>query len=197
VVALVGEAGVGKSRLVGELAAEVHTVSRRLLLGRCHESEQILPFAPWLPILRAARAQADAAWLAGLPPAMRRELGRLLPVLGPGDGDAAPAPDYLMLFEGASLLLGHVTDRAPAVLILEDLHWADEMSVRLLAFVGRRLQAWRLLLVVTAREEDLVDAPTLERTLAELTREPHVDTVALRPLSREETVGLSGSARRT
>jgi tetratricopeptide (TPR) repeat protein len=189
-IALVGEAGVGKSRLVGELAAEVHTVSRRVLVGRCHESEQILPFAPWLEILRAARILADGAWLAGLPLVMRRELGRLLPELSPGDGDAAPPPDYLMLFEAVSLLLGHVADQQPAVLIIEDLHWADEMSVRLLAFIGRRLQAWRLLLVVTAREEDLVDAPMLQRTFAELEREPHVDTVALRPLSREDTVDL-------
>ena len=187
VVILVGEAGVGKSRLVGELAAEIHT---RVLLGRCHESEQILPFAPWLPILRAARMLADGVWLAGLPPAMRRELGRLLPDLWPEDGDAAPPADSLMLFEAVSLLLAHVADREPTVLILEDLHWGDEMSVRLLAFVGRRLQEWQFLLVVTAREEDLVDAPMLERTLAELTREPHVDTVALRSLSREETVDL-------
>ncbi len=190
VVALVGEAGVGKTRLAGELGAEAHAVSHRVLLGRCHESEQILPFAPWLEILRAARVLTSGAWLAGLPLVMRRELGRLLPELWPGDGDAAPPPDYLMLFEGVSLLLGHVADSQPTVVILEDLHWADEMSIRLLAFIGRRLQAWRLLLVVTAREEDLVDAPMLQRTFAELEREPHVDTVALRPLSREDTVGL-------
>ena len=65
------------------------------------------------------------------------------------------------------LLLGHVADRQPTVLILEDLHWADEMTIRLLAFIGRRLEAWRLLLMVTAREEDLVEAPMLQRTLGE------------------------------
>jgi tetratricopeptide (TPR) repeat protein len=74
--------------------------------------------------------------------------------------------------------------------ILEDLHWADEMSVRLLAFVARRLQAWRLLLLATAREEELVDAGMLQRTLGELGREPHVATVALGPLSRGDTVDL-------
>jgi DNA-binding SARP family transcriptional activator len=189
-VACVGEAGVGKTRLVGELAGEVHTGNRRVLLGRCHESEQILPFAPWLEILRAARALTDGAWLAGLPLTMRRELGRLLPEVWPGDGAAAASPDYLMLFEGVSLLLGGVAERQPTVVILEDLHWADEMSVRLLAFIGRRLQAWPLLLVATAREEDLVDAPVLQRTLDELKREPHVTTLALRPLSRADTVDL-------
>ena len=190
VIAVVGEAGVGKTRLVAELAAEVHQVSGRVLIGRCHESEQILPFGPWVDALATGRVLANGTWLETLPLAMRRELGRLLPELGPGDGESAAPPDYLKLFEGVGLLLGHVADRQPTVLILEDLHWADEMSVRLLAFIGRRLQAWRLLLMVTAREEDLVDAPMLQRTLGELEREPHVATVALGPLSRGDTVDL-------
>jgi predicted ATPase len=128
--------------------------------------------------------------MAGLPPAIRRELGRFLPEVAVGIGDSAPSPDHLMLFNGVSQLIGHVADRQPMILILEDIHWADEMSARLLAFVGRRLQTWPLLLVVTAREEDLADAPTIHGTLAELEREPHVDPLPLRPLSRDATVGL-------
>jgi len=132
VVTLVGEAGVGKTRLIGELATEVQKVRSRVLLGRCHESEQILAFGTWLDVLTTAQGLADGTWLTGLPLAMRRELGRLLPGLSPGDSGSAPSPDYLMLFEGVSLLLGHVAGRQATVLILEDLHWADEMSVRLL-----------------------------------------------------------------
>jgi predicted ATPase len=190
VMAIVGEAGVGKTRLVADLAAEVHTVSGRLLIGRCHESEQILPFGPWVDALGGARALIDQTWLATLPLVVRRELGRLLPELGSGDGETAFPPDYLKLFEGMALLLGHVADRQPTVLILEDLHWADEMSVRLMAFIGRRLRTWRLLVLVTARAEDLVDARMLQRTLAELERESHVATVALGPLSRSDADGL-------
>src|SRR4029453_13003729 len=100
----------------------------------------------------------------GLPAAMRCEVGRLLPEFGSGEGDAVPPPDYLMLFEAVSVLLKHVADRQVVFVILEDLHWADEMSVRLLAFIGRRLHAWQLLLVATAREEDLVDASMLQKT---------------------------------
>jgi predicted ATPase len=54
--------------------------------------------------------------------------------------------------------------------VLEDLHWADEMSLRRLAFVGRRISAWPVLLVVTARDEDLADATAARRTLDELSR---------------------------
>jgi DNA-binding SARP family transcriptional activator len=190
VVTIVGEAGVGKTRLVGELASLVQAVGRRALVGRCHESEQILAFGPWLDVVKAAHGLADGVWLTALPLPMRRELGRLLPGLSPGDSGSAPSPDYLMLFEGVGLLLGHVAGRQATVLILEDLHWADEMSVRLLAFIGRRLHAWPLLLVVTARAEDLVDAPTAQRTLAELEREAHVASLSLEPLSRPDTIGL-------
>jgi tetratricopeptide (TPR) repeat protein len=190
VVALIGEAGIGKTRLVAELSAEVDQVSARVLIGRCHESEQILPFGPWVDALRTGQVPEARRWFATLPLAIRRELRRLIPELGSEDGESAAPPDYLQLFEGVGLLLGHVADRQPTVLILEDLHWADEMSVRLLAFLGRRLQAWRLLLMVTARAEDLADAPMLQRTLGELEREPHAATVALGPLSRGDTFGL-------
>jgi hypothetical protein len=83
-----------------------------------------------------------------------------------------------------------VTDRQPTALILEDLHWADEMSIRLLAFISRRLQARRLLVLVTAREEELIDAPMLHRTLGELERESDVTRVTLGPLSRSDTLDL-------
>jgi DNA-binding SARP family transcriptional activator/tetratricopeptide (TPR) repeat protein len=189
-IALIGEAGVGKSRLVGEMAAEAHSTTRLVLVGRCYESERILPFAPWLEILKAARELADAEWLADLPPVMRRELGRLLPEVGTKDGEAGPAPDYLMLFEGVSLLMEHAADRRPLLVILEDLHWADEMSVRLLAFVSRRSRAWRALVVATTREEDLADAPVVQQVLAEVSSEPHVEVVALQALSREHTLDL-------
>src|SRR5262245_28394560 len=179
---IVGEAGVGKTRLLAELAAEVNAVGGRVLLGRCHESEQILPFGPWVDALGGGRMPVAGTWLATLPLVVRRELGRLLPELGSGDTETAAPPDHLKLFEGVALILAQVADRQPLLLILEDLHWADEMSLRLLAFIARRLQGWRLLVLVTAREEALVDPGVLQRTFAELDRGAHVATVALGPL---------------
>src|SRR5262245_46221865 len=189
-LSLVGDAGIGKTRLATELTAEAHEAGFAVLLGRCHESELILPFAPWLEVLKTARDLAHEDWLAALPPTMRRELGRLLPDVAAPDGEVRPAPDYVMLFQAVSALLAHVADGQPTMLVLEDLHWSDEMSLRLLAFIGRRLEAWRLLLVVTARAEELEGAPLLQGTLAELDREPHVATVNLEPLSRQETFHL-------
>ena len=197
VVVLLGEAGVGKSRLVGELATVAHALGRRVLSGRCYESEQILPFAPWLEIVRAGWDLTGEGWRADLPPAIRRELARLLPEVGTKDGNPAPAPDYLMLFEGVSLLVEQAAQRRPLLVILEDLHWADEMSGRLLAFVCRRSRAWRALVVATAREEEMADAPVLQQALAEVAHEPHVETLALHTLSREHTLDLVRALART
>src|SRR5262249_23273440 len=72
----------------------------------------------------------------------------------------------------------------------EDLHWADEMSVRLFAFLGRRLEGCRILLVGTAREEELDGAPPVRRVLADLTQEERLVRLALAPLSREPTRAL-------
>ena len=147
-------------------------MSARVLIGRCHESEQILPFGPWVDALRTGQVPDARSWLATLPLAIRRELRRLIPELGSEDGESAAPPDYLQLFEGVGLLLGHVADRQPTVLILEDLHWADEMSLRLLAFINRRIPAWRALVLVTARDEELTDAPAARRGVQELSANP-------------------------
>jgi DNA-binding SARP family transcriptional activator len=190
VAVVVGDAGVGKTRLVAELAAQVPEVSGQVLIGRSHESEQILPFGPWVDAMADVRQLVDVTWLETLPRAIRRELGRLLSELGPTDDESAALPDYLKLFEGVEFLLGHLADRRPTLLILEDLHWADEMSVRLLAFMARRLQAWPLLLIATVREEALIDAPLLQRTLNELKSDAHIAMRVLGSLSRADTFQL-------
>jgi len=191
VAALIGEAGVGKSRLLAELAAEAVALGGRVLVGRCYEAEQILPFAAWVDALRAGRVDADKDFLEGLNPLWRPELARLLPELGVSGHRPGQSPvDYRHLFESVAQLVRHLVLHQPVVLILEDLHWGDEMSLRLLSFIGRRLQTWPLLVVGTAREEDLPGAPILRRTLEDLARDKHLVELRLAPLSKEETLTL-------
>jgi DNA-binding SARP family transcriptional activator/predicted ATPase len=191
VVALIGEAGVGKSRLLAEVAAEAVARGGRVLVGRCYEAEQILPFASWVDALRAGHVDAEKQVLERLDPPWRTELARLLPELGvPGHGPGQGPVDYRQLFESVAQLVRHLVMRQPVVLILEDLHWGDEMSLRLLSFLGRRLQTWPLLVVGTAREEDLPGALILRRTLEDLARDKHLVELRLAPLSKEETLTL-------
>jgi tetratricopeptide (TPR) repeat protein len=82
------------------------------------------------------------------------------------------------------------------VLMLEDVHWADDMSLRLLAFLARRIPSWPVLLVASSREEELAEAATVRRILEELGREAHVMRVTLAPLSRPDTMDLVRSLAR-
>jgi DNA-binding SARP family transcriptional activator/predicted ATPase len=191
VVAVIGEAGVGKSRLLAEIAAQAVAHGDRVLVGRCHEAEQILPFAPWVDAFRSGHVERDTEVIGGLNPQWRTELARLIPELGAPDHGLPQDPvDYRQLFESVAHLVHHLVLPRPVVLILEDLHWADEMSLRLLAFVGRRHRAWPLLVVGTAREEDLVGSPLLRRTVEDLARDETLDELRLAPLSKEETLTL-------
>jgi len=78
-VSVSGEAGIGKPRLVDALAAEVVSRGCRILIGRCHESDSILPFGPWVDALRSGGVIADEGILGALHPIRRAELARLLP----------------------------------------------------------------------------------------------------------------------
>jgi tetratricopeptide (TPR) repeat protein len=190
VVAVIGEAGIGKSRLVAELAADATHRGVNVLLGRSYESEQILPFGPWVDALRAGRIAADAELLARLGPTLRPELARLLPEIA---GTAAPpgeGRDARLIFESVTHVIGDLGMRHPLLVILEDLHWADEMSARLLAFAGRRLGDRPVMFVVTTREEELADAPALRQAIDDLRREGRLTTLALRALSRADTLEL-------
>jgi DNA-binding SARP family transcriptional activator/tetratricopeptide (TPR) repeat protein/energy-coupling factor transporter ATP-binding protein EcfA2 len=186
---ILGESGTGKSRLVAELAGEVIALGGGVFLGRAHDSEQILPFGPWIDALRAGRAieelaaaRENAIWLA--------ELARLFPEFGAStDADADPE-DHVRLFEAMAQIIGRLAAVRPLLLILEDLHWADEMSLRLLAFVSRRLSKWPVLLVATARSEQIADAPLLRRTLVELNGESNSFSLGLSALTQQATVTL-------
>lgn len=186
-VAVLGEAGIGKTRLAEELIAHAHRRHARVLLGRAYESDRILLFGPIVDALRMA--ELDREVLDALDPARRVELARLLP-------EVATAPllpatvDYRRLFEAISALLKGLAARDPVLVVLEDLHWADELTLRLLAYLARRAPTERLLVVITAREEELDDAALLRHTLADLARAGHVVTLGLAPLSRGDTAAL-------
>jgi DNA-binding SARP family transcriptional activator len=188
-VAVLGEAGVGKSRLLAELAQEARRRGSLVLLGRAYESAQILPFGPWVDAFRTGGLIADEGVVGGLEPAWRVELARLFPELA-APGLPAASDESRRLFEAVARLVGHVAATQPIVLMLEDLHWADEMSLRLLSFLGRRVPGWPVLVVATAREEELADAPALRRALGELRGEVHFGELVLAPLSRPDTARL-------
>ena len=186
-----GEAGIGKSRLVEALTAMASRAGARILTGQAYETEQVLPFRPWIESLRAALALADVDAVWRRHPHWRTELARVFPELAKRAGQPPITfESSLRLFEAMDGLVGHLASRQPLLLVLEDVHWADEMSLRLLSFVARRLASRAVAVVVTARDEDLVDVPVLRQLLAELSSEAHVTHVRLGPLSTDATTAL-------
>ena len=192
-VFLVGEPGMGKSRLCGEFAREVYAAGATVLYGRCDE-ESLAPYQPFVEALRhyvsvcppdELRAQAGptADDLARLVP----DLARRVPgVTVPPTGIDAEA-DRLRLFDAVRFLLAEASVEQTVVLILDDLHWADRPTLQLLRHL-LRAEPFPILLVATYRETDLDRAHPLATVLADLRREHPFERLHMKGLDIEEIV---------
>src|SRR5438477_1300863 len=155
---VVGEAGIGKTRLVEELAREAAERGHLVLWGRCWEGEGAPPYWPWIQVirtyLRIARSDGlpRVAGGAGAP-----YLAQLVPELG---GVQSPGPSVppqseharFYLFDAVVTFLQSRPDHTPLVLVFDDLQWADAPSLLLLQFLVHELRDTAMLVVATYRE---------------------------------------------
>ncbi len=181
-VVVAGDAGIGKTRFVREVAARARGDGWTVLAGACVElSEGAAMLAPVAQVLRQlGRDRGDdklAALLEG--PALR--LARLVPELAIDTAglEAGSAAQVLVSFHR---LLRRLGDEAPVLLVLEDLHWADVTTRDLLLHLSSRLYDERLLVLATVRTDDLDRRHPLRPVLAEVVRRPEVVRVDLGPL---------------
>ena len=190
VVVIAGEAGIGKSRLVEALSVDAEKADARVVIGHCFDTEQVLPYGPWTDALRRANLAGEGDGLEALPAMSRAALGRFVPELMPADFARDPAAtDHMQVFDSVARLFELLAARRPLVLVIEDAHWADDISLRLLGFLAHRLHAVsRVLLAVTARSEEVADA--LQGLLDDLDRETAPLQISLAPLDRRETERL-------
>lgn len=185
-----GEAGVGKSRLVSEFADRAHGAGARVLLGGCLElGADGLPFAPFTSVLRELVRELGAAGVAELlPGGAARELARLLPEFGEPAGVRDAGEARARLFEQLLILFGRLAEAGPLVLVIEDMHWADQSTRDLLAFLIRNQpSAEGVLIVATYRSDDLGRGHPLRLLLAELDRIGWVTRMDLARLTRQDT----------
>jgi class 3 adenylate cyclase/DNA-binding CsgD family transcriptional regulator/tetratricopeptide (TPR) repeat protein len=185
VVALVsGDAGVGKTRLVAELAAAARERGVAVLSGRCAELADTIPYLPLADALRdaATGASPGSPLLDAL--AARPVLSGLLPDRKDSQPVAGDVPGMAQqqLFGAVLGLLAELAAASPVVLILEDLHWADGSTRDLVTFLSRVVHRERLAIVVTYRTDDLHRRHPLRAVVAELLRLPSVTSVSLGPL---------------
>ncbi|MGW4544551.1 helix-turn-helix transcriptional regulator [Streptomyces chartreusis] len=189
-VLVAGDAGVGKTRVLDEVSGRAAADGMIVLSGHCVDLGDVgLPYLPFTEVLGVlAGDERFAGVLDGHP-----VVGRLL-----GGGTDAVS-DRLRLFEGIAGLLADLSEIAPVLLVLEDLHWADQSSRDLLRFLLSRgiLQraaggapGHRLAVFASYRADDLHRRHPLRPLLAELVRLPAVERLELRPMADAEVARL-------
>ncbi|HZD00317.1 MAG TPA: AAA family ATPase, partial [Actinomycetes bacterium] len=192
-VALVaGDAGVGKTRLLTELAARAEQGGARVLVGGCMEVGDVgLPYVPFIDAFRDLGSRPGEVELAAPLVAALPGLGHLLPKSAeePGPPTSAASRDgfeRVQLLDGVLSLLVRLSELAPLLLVIEDLHWADRATRDLFAFLVRTLRNGRIALVASYRSDELHRRHPLRPLLAELVRVPELERVELPPFNRAE-----------
>ncbi|HEY6709887.1 MAG TPA: AAA family ATPase, partial [Actinomycetota bacterium] len=187
---IAGDAGVGKTRLLDELAARAGAAGVRVLVGGCMEAGDVgLPYVPFIDAFRDLGTRPGEAEVAAPLAAAVPSLGRLLPELATDAGPAPPPGDgfeRVQLFDGVLSLLSRLSELAPLLLVIEDLHWADRSTRDLLAFLIRTLRGGRVALVASYRSDELNRRHPLRPLLAELVRVPDLERIDLAPFGRAE-----------
>lgn len=196
VTLVVGEAGIGKSRLVRALADHATAGQSLVLWGEClplgGEDFQYSPLASALAEIPSDRL--DSA-LESLPPKARSELAHVfleLSFAGETESFTDAAVPQSRLFHWILMLLRALAKTTSTLLVVEDAHWADRSTRDFLRFLAPKLRSERLMVVVTLRDEQ----PHAEETgsgrprsmrlvLGELQRVPRVARIDLRPLTRD------------
>src|SRR5687768_11419979 len=190
---LVGEPGIGKTRTLQELSTYARMRGAKVLWGRAHEASGAPPYWPWTQVARAYRDQTPdevrrqqyepyAVDLQRIFPNLRT-LFPNLPEPSPVDSEEA----QFQLFDALSSFFRAVSVETPLVLVLDDLHWADRSTLRLLTHLAREVGMSRLLVTGTYRDTDLDRAHPLSQALAELNREDLFTRILLRGLTEPET----------
>jgi DNA-binding winged helix-turn-helix (wHTH) protein len=188
---LAGEPGIGKTRTAEEFAAETRRGGTAVLTGRAHEGEGAPAFWPWVKLLRACVAGADpstlasdlgpgAAEIAELVPELRERLGEL-----PAPPPLDEAQARFRLFDSITTFLQRAARRRPLVLILDDLHGADDASLQLLRFLAGEIADSPLLVVGTYRDVEVQRGRPLADALGALARESTCERIALSGLDGE------------
>ncbi len=185
-----GESGVGKTRLITELQRRIEAFEPAPVVLRSEAVEHgdtELPYAALLGALRPLARQHDPV-LEALSPGSRAQLASLLPALGSARTGPGPADGsgQLRLFEALLELFAALSERAPVVLCLEDVHWADRSSRTFIAYLARSLRTERILLLLSFRSDELHRRHPLLPILAEIERLERARRVELAPFDRHE-----------
>jgi DNA-binding SARP family transcriptional activator len=197
VLLFVGDPGIGKTRVLDELAERTRDVGGRVLRGRGFEAEMVRPYGAWIDAFRSAP-------LGPLPNDLAGELAPLLPEMATSGAtilgavpNAAPtdAVARARLYDAVARLLATIAaPERPLALLLDDVQWLDEASAALLHYVARAGAARPVVIACAARAGELGDNAAVLRVVRTLERDQRLDQHRLGPLDAAETEDLVRAA---
>jgi len=186
VMVVAGEAGIGKTRLLNEVADSLEAIGGRAHWGRCYDHDRAVPHRPLVNCVRSLIADRSATEIAAMLGPSAQDLAPLLPeladALGVNPSDYSNEERRARLLDGLTEFLRSVAQRAPLALLIDDVQWADEATIALLVHLIHHLGGSTLIAVAYRPEEVTEDHP-INRCLAQLPRE--------RPVGRHQLAGLS------
>lgn len=203
-IMIAGGPGIGKTRTAQALAEYAAPRNVAVAWGRCHEEAGAPSYWPWVQIIRAALAAGDheallselgpaARDIADIVPEIRERIASTDPVIRLKE----PAEARFRMFDAIRRLLAAACRQRALVLVLDDLHWADAPSLRLLEFLAPEIGNSGLLLVGTYRATELSRHHPLSDALGGLARVPHVSRITLSGLSPDEVQSFISAAAGT
>ena len=204
-----GEAGIGKTRLVSEIQKYAREKDVKILTGRCYYQSAVDPYLPFVDALRELfdihkddSDEDEGRKILNTIKKASPELVQMIPVIGNIIAAGAslmvsykseqetlpkldPQAERNKMFETISQLLIGVADKEPTILFLDDIHWADESSLKLLHYISRNTKEAPLLILCTYRPEDVEASPQLKDTMQRMSREKLYDEVMLKRLDEK------------
>jgi class 3 adenylate cyclase len=189
---LMGEPGIGKTRMTEELSTWAKLRGSQVLVGRCYEGEGAPPYWPWVQVIRSYIHDRDAEAIVSVMGQGVVDIAQVVSEIRERVPDLAEPPQLdpeqarFRLFDSISMFLRSASRAQPLVVVLDDLHWADKPSLLLLQFLAREIRTARLLIVATYRDVELRRQHPLAQALAELAREQISSRVVLRGITEQD-----------
>jgi DNA-binding CsgD family transcriptional regulator/tetratricopeptide (TPR) repeat protein len=191
-IELAGEPGIGKTRLMGELAARAEGRGHRVLAGSASEFERDLPFAVFVDALDEYLEALEGAGLASLGDEVQAELADVFPALSQLAVDRRPAPqqERYRAHRAIRSLLEQLAKTQPLLLVLDDLHWADSASIELLGTLLRRPPNSPVLMGMAFRPRHVAERLTAALGRARRSEALHrIELGALSPVEAQAFLG--------
>lgn len=195
-VLIQGEPGIGKSRLLSEITRHAHGQSVPTLATNCYEIERAIPYQPVIGLVMRALDQITDAALRRLAPVSLAELAALLPEIGeripdlPHLSNDFPEARQARLSRAVDQLLEAARGGRPALIVIDDIQWADDASAQVLHYLARHA-AQRPVLMIYAHRDDAIDSDErFARFIASLRRDASARVMSLSRLSHADTARI-------